>query len=346
MTRHRIATAATAALLLGALAAPAAAAPPDRTILPDRDEVTVAAAGDIACSPASTAFHRGRGTGRECRQQATAAAAAGVAPDAVFALGDNQYEYGELANFRRSFQPSWGRWLSVADPGRNRLWPIPGNHELAFRSASGYWPFFNGGTEPAPVRSGIAGQAGKGWYTLHLGQWQVLALNSECGFPGAYLGTDGCAAGSPQYRWVQRQLATAPECTLAMFHRPRVTVGHHPNHRALQPLWKLLAGAGVELALSGHNHDYERFAPLGGNGQPSDTGIQQFVVGTGGKDLYAWGRRGDAIQPDVKANTTAGVLQLTLRADGYDWRFVRADFPGNGSFTDAGSRSCQPAPTG
>jgi hypothetical protein len=41
----------------------------------------------------------------------------------------------------------------------------------------------------------------------------------------------------------------------------------------------------------------------------------------------------------VLQNTTFGVLDLSLRATSYDWRFVPD--PGK-TFTDAGSKACQP----
>ena len=52
----------------------------------------------------------------------------------------------------------------------------------------------------------------------------------------------------------------------------------------MQPLWEALARRpGAELLLSGHSHDYERFAPLHRDGTVDlAEGIRQFVVGTGG----------------------------------------------------------------
>src|SRR6266542_4087109 len=92
----------------------------------------------------------------------------------------------------------------------------------------------------------------------------------------------------------------------------------------------------AEVVLAGHNHQYERFAPLAPDGQlDPGRGIRSFVVGTGGASHYAFGR----VRPNSEARdaTTFGVLRLVLRADGYDWRFVPV--PG-GRFTDAGSGSC------
>jgi hypothetical protein len=64
-------------------------------------------------------------------------------------------------------------------------------------------------------------------------------------------------------------------------------------------------------------------------------GLREFVVGSGGRNHYDF----VAVQPNSEArnNDTFGVLQLTLRSNGYDWQFV----PEAGkTFTDAGTGSC------
>lgn len=76
-------------------------------------------------------------------------------------------------------------------------------------------------------------------------------------------------------------------------------------------------------------------------GQSSDgtpdreRGIREFVVGTGGKDLTGF----SSVVPNsaLRQASAFGVLELTLRPDGYDWRF--ASEAANG-FTDSGSDGC------
>lgn len=64
-------------------------------------------------------------------------------------------------------------------------------------------------------------------------------------------------------------------------------------------------------------------------------GIREFVVGTGGWELYGF----DTPVPnsEVRNNTSYGVLKMTLRPGGYDWLFVPA---AGYVFSDAGSGSC------
>jgi hypothetical protein len=89
--------------------------------------------------------------------------------------------------------------------------------------------------------------------------------------------------------------------------------------------------------LAGHEHVYERFAPQTPAGiADAARGIRQFTVGTGGASHYGF-RATPEPTSEVRNADAYGVLTLTLRADGYDWRFV----PIAGStFTDAGSAGC------
>ena len=86
--------------------------------------------------------------------------------------------------------------------------------------------------------------------------------------------------------------------------------------------------------LSGHNHQYERFAPqTPTGGLDRSRGIVQFVAGTGGNGLYAF--RSPMRNSQVRYGGY-GVLRLELRPTGYTYSFV----PVSGSFRDTGSGSC------
>ena len=148
----------------------------------------------------------------------------------------------------------------------------------------------------------------------------------------------GCNAGNPQEQWLKADLAAHPaQCTLAYWHRPRFSSGEHGNQTYMSTIWQDLYNAGADVVLNGHDHDYERFAPQNPSGGADSTnGIREFVVGTGGKNHYAFS---STIQPNsqVRNMDTYGVLKLTLHPSGYDWQFV----PQAGkSFTDSGSGTC------
>lgn len=119
------------------------------------------------------------------------------------------------------------------------------------------------------------------------------------------------------------------------WHRPRLDIRHRGYAQtSMSALYQLGIAEGADFILSGHAHNYERFARLAADGTPSPTGIRQFVVGTGGAARYAWGLP----SPDLKSATTvSGALQVTLGSNGYDWAFKPI---AGQTFTDTGSDTC------
>jgi hypothetical protein len=101
----------------------------------------------------------------------------------------------------------------------------------------------------------------------------------------------------------------------------------------------MLYQAGVDVVITGHDHNYERFAPQNAVGGLDPTyGIRQFVVGTGGADL----RDVDPPIPnsEVIIEHRHGVIALALNNRGYGWAFVDVDR----TLRDAGSGTCHGAP--
>ena len=288
----------------------------------------IAAAGDIACDPADSGFNGGNGASTRCRQKYTSNLLVNAGLAKVLTLGDNQYDSAQLDDFNASYDPSWGRVKSITRPGL-------GNHEPG--SATGYFDYFNG----PGVADGPAGQRGKGYYSFDVGNWHLIALNSNCA-------DVACSAGSAQEQWLRADLAAHPsECTLAYWHHPRFSSGHDGDNTFMQDIWKALYEANVDVALVGHSHDYERFAPMDANGALDRTnGIREFVVGTGG--AFFTGIGSAKPNSEVRQNTTYGVLKLTLHPTSYDWQFTPE---AGASFTDSGSESCDggtapPPPSG
>jgi len=202
-------------------------------------------------------------------------------PREVLVLGDNQYPTGSLAAYRSKYDHTpWGRLKPITNP-------VPGNHEYATPRAAGYFAYF--GHPPAYY----AYDAGCGW--------RGYALNSEIGL-------------GPQIAWLRRDLAAhRGAAVLAYWHRPRWSSGtEHGSDPAMQPFWTTLAGrAGV--VLNGHEHNYERFAPIGH--------LREFVAGTGGSSSYPFGRPAAGSQRRIAH--TPGVLRLDLQPHGaYRWAFL------------------------
>jgi hypothetical protein len=299
----------TLTVALGLIAAFSAEAAADPVIM---------AAGDIACDPTDPGYNGGAGTADRCQQRATSDLLLSTPLDAVLPLGDIQYDSATTARINAVYEPTWGRVKPISRP-------ILGNHESG--TATGYFDYFNG----AGVSDGPAGPRGKGYYSFDLGAWHLVALNSNCS-------SVSCSAGSDQESWLRADLAAHPtNCTLAYWHHPRYSSGHDGSNSSMQPLWEALQDAQVELLLSGHSHNYERFAPLDRDGGVDQAGgIRQFVVGTGGA-FFTGGLGSLEPHSEVAQNDTFGVLKLTLHPSSYDWQFVPA---AGGTFSDAGSEPC------
>jgi hypothetical protein len=304
--------------------------------------LVVAAAGDIACDPTSSSFKGGAGTTHGCKQVATSNLISGSAPAAVLALGDNQYECGDASAWPQSFGPSWGRFKTI-------LHPAIGNHEYGNpchrNDATPYFDYFGS----------AAGPPQKGWYSYDIGAWHFIALNSECSYGTGSAAVGGCGSGSPEERWLAQDLAKNKRaCTIAYWHEPRFSSGEHGDATQMATIWNDLVAAHADVVLSGHNHDYERFAPIGATEVPpaspratsnqpvyqqpqlDPAGITEFVVGTGGRNLYGFGAV-PPLQGEVfRSSDTFGVLLLTLQPTDYAWQFKTTD----GTVVDSGSAAC------
>jgi hypothetical protein len=134
-------------------------------------------------------------------------------------------------------------------------------------------------------------------------------------------------------------------------HEPRFSSGQHHNSTATTDLWNTLVAAGADIMLSGHNHNYERFDRLGRITTPdsrsSETasptadpdGMREFIVGVGGKNRIPF-KQAPLAHEQQRDATTFGVLALTFHPASYDWEFIPAGPPNEGTFTDKGTSSC------
>ena len=229
----------------------------------------------------------------------------------VFTMGDNAYPGGTAASFADCYEPSWGRHKA-------RTRPSPGNHDYRTSGATGYYNYFGAN----------AGPAGQGYYSFDLGDWHIVALNSNISM----------SAGSTQEQWLRADLAAnTKRCTIAYWHHARFSSGtRHGSDTRSQTVWNDLYSAGAELIVVGHEHNYERFAPQTPTGvADSARGVRQIVVGTGGRGFYPFGT--PLPNSEVRNNTTFGVLKLTLSADSYAWAFIPV---AGKTFTDSGSGAC------
>ena len=274
---------------------------------PGADPVLVGA-GDIAdCAS-------GVNTG-----SATAAVLDGIAGN-VFTAGDNTYPDGTPQEFATCYDPSWG------GPGgsiKARTRPVAGNHDWNTGTLDGYFGYF-----------GHAAAGTTSYYSYDLGgNWHVVVLDSECDKVAG-----GCGSSSPQVAWLRADLSAAANLSknvIAIWHKPEFSSGD-PTLVApeVQPFWDAVQQYGVDIVINGHEHLYERMAPMDAQGEATANGAREFTVGTGGDDLMAYGSI--YATSEARNNTTHGVLKLTLHATSYDWEFIPI---AGQTFTDAGSQS-------
>jgi hypothetical protein len=252
--------------------------------------VTVYTAGDIArCAYRDAAYSGAADTARTV--------AAGLAADpgaVVLTLGDHTYPHGKAKEFADCYGPTWGRF-------KDRTWPAPGNHEYYSPQAAPYFAWFGA-------------RAGRGYYSLDLGSWHIVSLDSNL-TPAAHVA---------QMEWLRADLASHPaRCTLAFWHHPLYSSGGHGSIPKMRAAWRLLMDAGAELVLSGHDHDYERFAPQDADGRLDRArGLRQFVVGTGG--AYPTPFLLTVDNSEMRDNGRTGVLRLRLLDGRYEWEFLES----------------------
>jgi acid phosphatase type 7 len=242
----------------------------------------------------------------------------GVYPTAVFfTAGDNSNDNngGQMGQYLNCFGQSWGKY-------KDRIRPAAGNNDYLTRNGEDYYTYFGA----------AAGPNGLGYYSYDLGNWHIVVLNSQCPEPM------GCTKKSNQYGWLRTDLKKNNyKCVAAIWHKPVFSSGEvYGNDATMQPMWNLLYENNAEIVINGHDHIYERFAPMDPTGKLDEQkGVREFVVGTGGAAYNAVGN----VQPnsEVRQGNIFGVLKLTLHPSSYEWEFLPE--AGN-SFTDSGSSNC------
>jgi hypothetical protein len=189
---------------------------------------------------------------------------------------------GNANDYRERYAPLYGALAA-------RTAPTPGNHEWPQRGV-GYEPYWRN----------VFGRTPPAYYSFTIGGWQLLSLNSQAPH----------GRGSAQVRWLARQVARPGTCRLAFWHRPRYSIGHHGDQPDVAPLWAALRGHAV-LVVSGHDHNMQRFRPVGG--------ITQVVSGAGGHDRYGLHRETRLVFGDDR---DYGALRIDLRPGRARLRFV------------------------
>ena len=172
------------------------------------------------------------------REDATAAAMADAAEwrpyDALVLLGDNVYPRGDPTKLDETV---FGPFAPILDSG-TQLWPILGNHDVM--------------DDHAAANVDALGMPGP-WYSERLGDLLFVALDSN-------------DLTSEQLDWLDQVLAdTDATWKIVALHHPPYSSGYQGSsldvRRLVSPIFER---HGVQLVLSGHEHDYERSHPIDG----------------------------------------------------------------------------------
>jgi len=257
---------------------------------------TVAAAGD--------------GAGGEASETAVTNMMAAMNPNLTLYLGD-VYEKGTPTEF--------DNWYGLDQPGntfygrfRNVTLPTIGNHEYTAGQAPGYFDYWDNTPH---------------YYSVDRHGWHIISLDTNSAF-------NQTAPGTAQYTWLASDLANNTQpCTLVFYHQPFMNIGDEGASAYLSAFWQLFGQHGVDLVINGHDHSYQRYVPVDGNGQPDPAGVTEIINGAGGHAL------GSFVSTDSRLAASAqafGALKLGLNSAGASYQFVNT----TGGVVDSGSTRC------
>ncbi|WP_224369238.1 metallophosphoesterase [Hyalangium versicolor] len=219
-------------------------------------------------------------------------------PDLFVALGDNAYASGTESEIQNNL------FVPLADVlAEVPFFPVAGNHEYVTDQSQPYLDNLYLPTSPS---------GGERYYSFDWGHVHFVGLDSNCAIGLA--SKDRCTLAA-QKAWLEQDLATSKAAwKIVYFHHPPWSSGEHGS----QPLMRrefgpLFEKYGVDLVLTGHDHNYERSKPMIGDGvaPAGQQGITYLVVGGGGASLRPFA----ASQPSwsvLRNNSAHGFLDVTV----------------------------------
>ncbi|MEI6676164.1 MAG: metallophosphoesterase [Verrucomicrobiota bacterium] len=204
-------------------------------------------------------------------------------PNLVLQLGDNAYDYGTDADFKKGMFDIYPTMLS-----KTPFWSCLGNHETNQGTAFvDTFPYFDIYTLPTAGESGGVASGTEHYYSFDYANIHFISLDSM---------TASRSPTGAMATWLQADLAsTTATWIVAFFHHPPYTKGSHDSDTEIEliemreNILPILEAGGVDLVLCGHSHSYERSYLLdghygdsttltdamkkdGGNGRPTGTG--------------------------------------------------------------------------
>jgi 3',5'-cyclic AMP phosphodiesterase CpdA len=205
------------------------------------------------------------------------------------------------------------------------LFPSLGNHEYVTNQGQPYLDnFYLPANNPAGTER---------YYSFDWGPVHFVALDSSCAIGLA--SPDRCTLAA-QKSWLASDLAASQQpWKVIFFHHPPWSTGAHGSQltmrREFAPIFEQY---GVDLVLTGHDHNYERTRPMrGDNVAPSGTrGVTYVVVGSGGANLRIFPQAWPSWTA-YRNNTDAGYLEVSVSGGTLTGKFTTPSGSVPDSFT-------------
>ena len=284
-------------------------------------------------------------------------------PDAFLMLGDGQHNDGELEDYLAYYDTCFNKLKDIT-------YPVTGNHDYYLTDyAEGYFDYF-GNPEYCDnwelvLENADAEGHPLGYYSFDIGTWHIIALNSylthQCELTEDLLPVEGSAAWQ-QYEWLKADLEAHQDGytgTIATMHHPLYDWELYYKCEWIAwfdlatqvHLWEVFHDYDVDMVLSGHNHNYQRWTSQDPYGNYDPEGVRQFVAGTGGAYLWQFPPENPldnvadypyGISVETLENLKYydgdhfGALRLVLSDTGYEYAFISVD----GEMIDEGEVVC------
>jgi hypothetical protein len=244
----------------------------------------------------------------------------GNAGELLLTLGDNAYSKGTEQEFQdRMFTPMAALLRQVP------LFTSLGNHEYGTAQGQPYLDNFY-----LPANNS---EHSERYYSFDWGPVHFVALDSSCA-SGRY-DADDCTLNA-QKSWVAQDLAaTKLPWKIVFYHHPSWSSGKHGSEPTMQKVFgPIFEQSGVDLVLTGHDHNYERSKPMKG-GKVADSGtrgIPYVVVGSGGADLRGFPKKAPAWTA-YRNNTDVGYLEVAVEGGTLTGKFYNPSGEVKDTFT-------------
>ncbi|MCX8109380.1 MAG: metallophosphoesterase family protein [Verrucomicrobiae bacterium] len=203
-------------------------------------------------------------------------------PDIVLVAGD--LVYPTYTAGREDF-----RFFSVYGPHMRSTayFVVAGNHDTWLGSASDFFRSFAMPTNDVPAQIHTSANTGPAhYYSFDHGDAHFVGL-----YVPLMVGSAALTAESPQFAWLTRDLAASQKPWKFIFlHHPVISSDGHRNDdyngngildvvELGNLLFPVARSNGVQMIISGHDHVYTKFNPIGG--------VYAVVSGSGGGPIYS-----------------------------------------------------------